>query len=202
MIKVDGHLIKEELLKEGDWVLDAGARGFTLQAALGDKYNYLCLDPDKDIEHPYSSNPLLPNVIIYLKQALMPVNGQYNYCGWSYGDGNYIYKDNPPAHAETKYSVQGVSARCLMDIYGINQFGLAKIDCEGSEYDILLSIKFPFAKMICCEFHQCLGFNPYGSHDDYMHKLLSSSFGEIYKVEEWYEYPNIKGMYEYLFVLK
>jgi FkbM family methyltransferase len=191
---IDGHIIDKELLSGNDWILDAGCRDFTLKVELNGKYKYLCLDPDKDI---------IPiDGVKFENIALMPFKGEVNYCGWSTGGGNYIYKDQAPHYATIDYPVPCNTIKNLMKKYKIKQFGLAKIDIEGGEYDFLLSIDFPFAKQIAVEFHQCIGHNPYGTHQDYIDKLMSSDFGSVYYISEFYEYKHCKGLYEYQFKLK
>lgn len=194
METIDGHLIDKELLAEGDWILDAGCRSFTLKHFLKGKYKFLCLDPDPDVKA--IAGVKFENI------ALMPFEGEANYCGWSTGDGNYCYKTEAPWYVDKDIKVNCSTVKGLMDKYKIKQFGLAKLDIEGSEYDVLLSIDFPFAKQIAVEFHQCVGHNPYGTHQEYIDKLMSSGFGQIYYIADSYEYKNCKGMYEYHFKLK
>lgn len=194
METVDGHLIDRALLKDGDWVLDAGCRGFTLKHALGGEYKFLCLDPDNDVSAIDGVN--------FERLALMPYSGEANYCGWSTGEGNYCYKTDAPWYASKKIKVPCDTVKNLMDKYKIKQFGLAKIDIEGGEYDFLLSLDFPFSKQIAVEFHQCIGHNPYGTHHQYIDKLMASGFGEIYTIGDFYEYKNCEGLYEYHFKLK
>jgi len=191
---IDGHLIQEEELISGDWILDAGCRGFTLKHGLKGKYNFLCLDPDPDIK--------AIDGVVFENIALMPFDGETNYCGWSTGEGNYCYKEKAPWYVEKDIKVKCQTLSYLMLKYDITQFGLAKIDIEGGEYDLLLSIDFPFAKQIAVEFHQSPGHNPYGTHEEYINKLMDSPFGKIYKITNHYEYKYSKGIYEYQFKLK
>lgn len=201
-MKIDGHIIDLNLLKEGDWVLDAGCRGFSLWGSLGQKYNFICLDPDKTITPPATELFHSTSEFHFENAALMPSSGTANYCGWSTGEGNYCYKDKAPHYADIDYQVPAVSIADLMQQYRVDQFGLIKIDIEGGEYDLLLSIDSPVARQICAEFHQVCGHNPYGTHQQYIDKLMDSAFGQIYKINEFYEYEAIKGMYEYSFILK
>jgi FkbM family methyltransferase len=191
---IDGHLIDLSLLKKNDWILDAGCRGFTLKNELKGEYKYLCLDPDPDIK------PI--DGVYFENVALMIYEGETNYCGWSTGEGNYCYKDEAPHYASKDIKVSTTTILSLMKKYKIKKFGLAKIDIEGGEYDFLLSIDFPFAKQIAVEFHQSVGHNPYGTHEEYLAKLLASPFGEIYYISSCYEYKECKGIYEYQFKLK
>lgn len=192
---IDGHIINLNLMTEGGWILDAGCRGFKLSKTLGSKFKYLCLDPDFSITKPEDQPDL-----IFRHRALMNYNGWTDYCGWSTGEGNYCYKEEAPHYATLKTRVRCSTIAKLSEVYQIKQFELAKLDIEGAEYDVLLSIDSPFAKQIAVEFHQCLGHNPYGTHQEYMNKLKSSQFGQIYKVTEFKEVQ--QGLYEYNFILK
>lgn len=194
--KIDGHIIDASLLSDGDWILDAGCRGFALAEKLPGNYNFLCIDPDPKITLP--DIPIYQGVFEAI--ALMPYDGEVGYCGWSTGEGNYCYKDKAPWYVELDIKVPCRTVKTLMKKYGIDKFGLAKIDIEGAEYDVLLSIDFPFAKQISVEFHQSLGYNHYGTHADYMEKLMKSEFGKYYQVAEFYNYE-AQGLSEYLFIL-
>lgn len=197
---IDGHIIYTDLLTEGGWILDAGCRHFKLELKLDGNYKFMCLDPDDGVREKVNClQMLLDSEITFTDMALMSYGGMTKYCGWSTGEGNYCYKGEPPHYAETINNVQCTTIAEIMQLYDIKQFELIKLDIEGSEYDVLLSINTPVAKQIAVEFHQSLGHNPYGSHEDYINKLMSSDFGKIYKIADWYEYETIKGIYEYNF---
>lgn len=190
---IDGHYIQEEELIPGDWILDAGCRGFTLKSNLKGNYKFLCLDPDPDVKKI--------DGVQFENIALMPFTGETKYCGWSTGEGNYCYKDTAPWYADKDIIVKCSTIQRLMCKYEINQFGLAKIDIEGGEYDLLLSIDRPFARQIAVEFHQSTGHNPYGTHQEYIDRLMASTFGSFYVITNSYEYHNSPGIYEYQFKL-
>lgn len=191
---IDGHFIDKELLQPGDFILDAGCRGFTLKEKLGADYKFICMDPDPDIE-PVEG-------VIFLRAALMTFNGTTPYCGWSTGEGNFCYEKKAPWYADKDIMVDCMNLDTLMVTRGVKQFGLAKLDVEGAEYDLLLDVKMPFARQIAVEFHQACGYNRYGMHEEYMKKLEQSEFGQIYEVANWYEYTECPGIYEYLFKLR
>lgn len=194
MERIDGHIIDKSLLTKGGLILDAGCRGFTLHGSLGDDYEYICFDPDDTITRPDKLNINLH----YL--AITAHGGPAKYCGWSTGEGNIIYTGNAPNYAEFDKVVASITIPVLFAMYG--KFDLIKLDIEGSEYDVLLGIDFAPAKQISCEFHQSLGYNKYGSHQDYILLLMSTEFGKHYYIADCYEYPNLPGMYEYLFIAK
>ncbi len=185
MIKVDGHIINEAALVDGGWVLDIGCRGMTLYSELGKSYRYICLDPDPALSYN------LPNAI-FLNYALSPQEGRSKYCGWSDGSGNHLYVGNKPVHATVDVEVDCITIDKLMQFYKVDQFELIKLDCEGSEYDLLLGIDSSVAKQIAVEFHQCVGHNKYGSHQQYIDKLMTSPFGNHYKIADFYRYPDFE----------
>lgn len=197
MALIDGHIVEYSQLTTGGLIIDAGCRGFSLARTLGPNYKYLCFDPDKSIVLP---DELAEYKIAYVQAAISKDNGTVNYCGWSTGEGNYVYSDKAPHYAEVDYKVPGISLQNIYQHHG--QAEWLKIDIEGGEYDVLLHLDVPVAKQISVEFHQCLGHNKHGTHQQYMDMLMQSKFGELYNISEFYEYPNIAGMYEYLFILK
>jgi FkbM family methyltransferase len=190
---IDGHIIDMSLLKKGDWILDAGCRSYNLEYTLKG-FKYLCIDPDPEV--------IGIEGVKFENTALMAFDGVTPYCGWSTGEGNYCYKTEAPWYANKDIIVNCATIKTLMDKYKIKQFGLAKIDIEGAEYDVLLSIDFPFAKQIAVEFHQSCGHNQHGTHQEYMDKLMASEFGNLYFISGHYEYPSSPGIYEYQFKLK
>jgi FkbM family methyltransferase len=190
---IDGHIIDISQLKKGDWILDAGCRSYNLQDALPG-FKYLCIDPDPEVTAIKG--------VKFENTALMTFDGVTPYCGWSTGEGNYCYKTEAPWYADKDIVVNCSTIKTLMAKYKIKQFALAKIDIEGAEYDVLLSVDFPFAKQIAVEFHQSVGHNPYGTHHEYIDKLMESDFGSLYYISQSYEYPNCPGIYEYQFKLK
>lgn len=195
MQKIDGHIIDADLLTPNGWILDAGCRGFSLKKELGDNYRYICLDPDPLIIPPHD--------VIFENKALMSYDGKTGYCGWSTGEGNYCYKSEAVHYAETDIEVECTTIASLMRKYNIPIFDLAKIDIEGSEYDLLyFGVEHAFAKQVSVEFHDGCGHNHHGTHEDYISKLRKSHFGSLYKIVDYYEYPDMKGMYEYLFKLR
>lgn len=196
MEQIDSHYIDRSLLKKGDWILDAGCRNFGLKTALGKSFKYLCLDPD---------NTITPPIGVKFEQiALMANDGEVGYCGWSTGEGNICYKDKPLHYAQSNYIVKCKSIKTLMAEYKIKQFGHAKIDIEGSEYEFLLSVDFPFARQISVEFHNQHPdeFNKGFTFQGYMNKLMASKFGELYEIMESIENPMCKGMFDVNFKLK
>lgn len=197
MEHIDGHIIDKKLLTHGGLILDAGCRGFGLEKALGPDYFYLCFEPDESVKVP---DELKGYHILFWNNAIMPYSGKTKYCGWSTGEGNICYEGTAPHYAELDTEVYCVSLNDITKEYG--RFDLIKLDIEGCEYDVLLGITEPVAKQICVEFHQSLGYNKYGTHQEYIDKLMASKFGEIYAIAEFYEYPELPGMFEYLFKLK
>lgn len=193
-MRIDDHIIREDLLKVGDWVLDAGCLNFGLHKELGEKQCLICIDPNKDIVAP-------PNVRM-IRAALGAGRGVAYYYSWGNGEGNHIAgTGTTPYWATDKYEVQVYDIQSIMDMFHVKQFGLIKLDIEGSEYDVLLGIDQPIARQIAVEFHQQLGHNKYGTHEEYMDKLMASPFGRLYEIAEWERRADYE-LYEYLFLLK
>ncbi len=141
--KIYDHSIDTSLLTRGDYVLDVGARGFEFSrkcVEFGCKV--LALDPDKSIPEPFLNN------VTYRRFALVGTeiaSAQYSSCG-----------NAEASHIRSKtgnYDVECRTIQQLMDEYSIKKFSAVKLDCEGSEYDILLKWPGPVSNQISVEFH-------------------------------------------------
>ncbi len=195
--KIDTHSIDIALLSKG-WVLDVGARGFGFArrcAELG--CLVLSLDPDKDIV-----NPFLPNVI-YQRKALVGVErDKALYCAWSTGEGNCLSRDGSVPSYATSYDVECGTISQVMKRGEIKHFSAVKLDCEGSEFEILLNWPGPIANQISVEFHDFTGANPRG--EAYYTEMLAH-LGQWYKIAQHEKIKHecgITGYWDSLFVLK
>lgn len=194
MIKVDGHIIHEELVSDGGWSLDVGCRGFQIAEHFPNQ-TFICLDPDKNIEYPDLDN------VIYLRSGIGVKSGKKYYCNWSFGTGNYTIAapKDAPHYAEDTYQIDIIGLEDLMSMYKVSMFDILKIDIEGDEYELLSSINKPVAKQITVEFHDFLGRCPYPG---YYSDLLAGDFGKYYEVSGEYQYDHIPGCWERNYRLK
>lgn len=202
---VDNHSFYPDLLTSGGTVLDVGCRGFGFSRVMAERgMKVLALDPDAGIK-----DPGVPGVTFVCK-ALMddPALRVATYASWSSGEGNYVVRSGRvPAHAEAS-EVQCVDIVRLMGDFGVTVFDLAKFDCEGSEYGVLLRWPGPIARQISVEFHDFLGMNPSGNDHEAYYKKLFAHIGQWYDVvqHEKFVHPLMvngpENYWDSLFVLR
>jgi len=127
-----------------------------------------------------------------------------NLVKWSYGEGNYLEK--PYRHKPKSHTLQKTGCSSILQINamtGVEIWDIVKMDCEGSEYEILLDWPGPIAKQITVEFHDFNGSNPGGQKTyDKMFKHLKQWY-EIIQ-HEWFARQGQKtqNYWDSLFVLK
>lgn len=162
LVTCDGHSYDEALLPDGGWALDVGARGFKFSnhlARLG--LNVIALEPDRSVSYDGCRNIQWRNVALVGD----PDVESSMYAGWGDGSGNHL-SETRPEHATEFYHVQCITLANLMEAEMVQQFDIVKLDCEGSEYDILWNWPRHAAVQISVEFHDFLGLRPRESYYD------------------------------------
>lgn len=174
-IKLDTHTVIPELFTKDGWALDVGCRGFHFTELLA---NYgmkvIGLDPDLTIVDPKKPS------ITYVQKALIHTDKEsLLYASWSTGEGNFVTpNDQDIPHYAKKSVVYCTSIERLMKAYGIAVFDIVKLDCEGSEYEILAHWPGPIAKQISAEYHDFTGYAK--DKLDYYHKTIDAVLGKWY----------------------
>lgn len=162
IVTCDGHSYDESLLTPGGWALDVGARGFKFAEQMAEHgLRVIAMEPDISATYDGPRD-------VHLLHAALVGNADVSwamYAGWSDGTGNQLATERP-AHAETYYSVTCLSIGPLMAARGIDRFDIVKLDCEGSEYDILWNWPRHAAVQISVEMHDFLGMRPRESYYD------------------------------------
>ncbi len=150
--KLSGHTVDVDRLPEAPMVLDVGCRGFDFTAdilRLRPKARVIAMDPDPIIERP----DWLPVRCSFAQTALVHDNRiASGYASYSTGEGNML------TDADSYYEAKMLRVVCmnitdLMWASKIERWDLVKLDCEGSEFDILANWPGPIADQISVEFH-------------------------------------------------
>jgi FkbM family methyltransferase len=181
--------------------LDIGCRGFVFAKYFADNgFKVIACDPDTNIQNPNYQN------IIYKQIGIIGSDKKVcTYAGWSTGEGNYI-TDKKPAHAANFYEIPCFTIKDLMLQFGIPEFEIIKMDCEGSEYDILMNMDNQCCKQISVEFHDFLGLNPcYPNNEEYYSKLkikLNNFDFVIHKHTPMVKHNPLMNYWDSLFIRK
>lgn len=165
LVKLCGHTIDESLLPEIPVVLDVGSRDFHFTKALlqiRPRAFVVAMDPDKGIPAPI-------NCLFWNMALVGDGKTKSNYASYSTGEGNMLLEGNSYYDAKI-YEVACIDIQTLMRHCKVNQWDLVKLDCEGSEFDILWNWPGPIAKQISVEFHD--GADPAHRHDQYFAGLF------------------------------
>lgn len=197
MITIDTHTVEESLLSKG-WVLDVGCRGFGFARELSERgCQVLALDPDPSI-----TAPSIPNVIYEKKALVAKPTPSATYASWSTGEGNHLCVGKSVPWYAQAHTVPCVTIAQLMSQYGVKEFDVVKLDCEGSEFEILPAWPGPIAKQISVEFHDFTGANPHNPPQRF-YDLMLAHIGQWYTVarHEMMDHPcGIRGYWDSLFV--
>ncbi len=150
--KLSGHTVDLDRLPSHPVVLDVGCRGFDFTAdilALRPGARIVAMDPDPIIERP----DWLPVRCNFLNIALVHDNRDSSgYASYSTGEGNML-TDLEKYYDAKMLTVGCANVRSVMDAVKVTHWDLVKLDCEGSEFDILANWPGPIADQISVEFH-------------------------------------------------
>jgi len=150
LVKLGGdHTIDVGLLPESPVVLDVGARGFAFVRdilALRPKALVVAMEPDPDVQDPdIVGCEFIHKALVHHEDCVR------KYAAFSTGEGNFL--SDVDIHYASMKTVPCVSIYSVMEGLGIAHWDVVKLDCEGSEFDILRSWPGPIATQISVEFH-------------------------------------------------
>lgn len=131
------HTVDISLLT-GGIVIDAGCRGFLFSKemkSLGEKVYAFDLEDFSDV----------PEGISYIKAAILDKTGCVKYVNTHDQQAKHI-------HENGTIEVEGISINLLLSLLG-NDIDVLKLDIEGQEIPVILSMKQPIAKSLSVEFH-------------------------------------------------
>jgi FkbM family methyltransferase len=175
------HIIGEHTIASmpsaGDKILDVGCRAYSFakpMAELGCKV--WAIEPDEDVKDPKHENITLIRTALVSSQN---AGKKQQLQKWSSGEGNRLAMLN--GYAPAGHKVQETESHSIYDICRITNvhfWKIVKLDCEGSEYEILLDWPGPIAEQITVEFHDFTGANPEGK------KTYEKMFNHL---GQWYD---------------
>jgi hypothetical protein len=145
MLTIAEHTVEDTLLGPGAIILDLGCRGFLFMNELYEKHKYSVFGVDCD--YYLEASPFH-----YLRLAITDFNGTV-----------YVIRDDKDPQATkitkdknqkgVKHAIPAMTLRSLMTMLGFYSADLIKIDIEGSEYEVIMSLTEPPAKQLSIEFH-------------------------------------------------
>jgi len=161
LVTIADHTFDEALLPEKPYVLDVGCRGTVFIEGLAEcrpLVRYYGIDPDETISHGHA--------------VALVGSGEVErqYARFSTGEGNHLGSGYGIPDC-SPIAVPCVSLQALMKLWRVPIWDLVKLDCEGSEFDILEHWPGPVATQISVEFHDAL--NPGRWNDEYFAWLFS-----------------------------
>jgi hypothetical protein len=163
------HTIDLSLINRDSKVLDLGCRAFTWSNAMLEYVDKIyCVDADENINDPKDER------ITFIHGVLMPNGTEQDFFDFvihGNGTGNYVNDGRLlPKQSEVtrvlSITLEELEAAC-------GRPDLIKMDIEGSEIAVLLSLTKPPAKQISVEFHMHTGTKRYTVESvfDHMHDI-------------------------------
>lgn len=181
-IVINGHSIELDLLPKRPLVLDVGCRGFAFGNAI---------------------KRLRPRSVIYeLDIDDLDVPWPYNRAGIAHYDGTAgcsQEQDGEWRHIVPGSEVPIYTLKTFSKMAGVDRWDLIKLDCEGSEYEILKSFDRPWATQLTVEFHQHTQFRRKWAEIDRIIKHISKWY-TVARHERDAESPGGGNYWDSLFI--
>lgn len=178
------HSVDLEILPKEANILDLGCRGFLFADELTRLGHWVCcVDADK-----------LPPGKHYWQIAITDYNG---YC-------NVIPNKDPQGFRIGKKSNDGLKCATLPMFSSWNDvefWDLIKIDIEGSEYEVIMSLTEPPAKQLSIEFHLHTGIYKEAQVKEMVDKLTSLGYYPV-KHDKYPAHGCSPNYWDSLFILK
>ena len=174
IISISEHSIETDILTPGEWVMDFGCGvDFTFSMKMIEMgMRVISIDPNPNI----INTPQLENLFYERKALVTDESMEYiDLDVFNDTDAASIIKtDNDISFVrkENTIKVETTTIKKLMAKYKIDRLNVLKLDIEGSEYSVLMSIDSDISKQISVEFHDFRGMNPhYPNNEKYYDEL-------------------------------
>jgi len=180
--RVFDHSVDLNRISAGGWVLDIGCRNYGFSTTLANLgCNVVAVDADPQVTP--CENPAIRCVNAAVVHK--PNYGKVKLC-LSLGNDNYVVTPGHPNETGREVEVATTTIDELAAQFGVEHWAIIKMDCEGSEYDILQSIQRPVADQVSVEFHE--------------HTRSAGGAAVINTIvkhlEQWYNVHNLKMTHE------
>lgn len=163
------HTVDLSLLELGADVLDIGCRGFEFTDTLLSKgYNVFAIDIDDFVGRKY------------VKGAIADFDGIVGIERFQDPQATRILKNPPPGMP----TIQCMTLKTFSKNCNVDMWGLIKIDVEGAEYPIIMSLDKAPAKQLSIEFHLHTGIYKQHEVDLMLEKLKSLGYEAVQHVYE------------------
>lgn len=141
MITVGEHTFDETLLDScNSQILDIGCRGFSLCNFFTGSGQVKVYNVDCDDLGEFQP--------FYYRLAITNIDGTVNIVRTSDPQGTYIV-----SHQRGEEKVTALTLESFSDMVRVKFWDLIKMDIEGSEYEVIMSMTKPIAKQLSIEFH-------------------------------------------------
>lgn len=175
---------------DGAKVLDAGCRGFEFARSIAQSHRckVWCIDADR--------------LEIYERDCFYDMVALSDFVGTGYlvksGDKQATRIQKQP---KTDYEIQCTTLKALSVYYNVEFWDLIKLDIEGSEYEVIMSLDKAPAKQLSIEFHLHTGI--YGQTEMTMMEDKLKALGyEAIQHDYTEQYGAGKNYWNSLFILK
>jgi hypothetical protein len=172
---IDNHTIMPDLLNAGSTVLDVGSRDYRFAMGIYEQIGckIICLDPDPEVKEPPSNTG-----IKLIRAALVAEreNPHKNLVLTGDPEARYLIDQNQA----TQWPQVPVHTITLGMIGYVN---LIKLNCEGSEYEILREIDRPICDQVSFSMHEHTSFRQGKDKCDQILKHLEKWYKIV--VGEW-----------------
>lgn len=162
------HTVDLSLINRDSKVLDLGCRSFSWSKAMLEYVDKIyCVDADPNI-------PMPSEQIRFLCAAVSDKDGEVvKYKVFGNGTGNHLDHGIIPKGSAHKYiEVKTSTLETISGTASVLFWDLIKMDIEGSEIPVLLSLTKPPAKQLSVEFHMHTGTTKDKIHEVFSHLEL------------------------------